>query len=253
VTAPIAIQLYSLRESLAKDFDGVIRRVAAMGYVGVETAGFDGTTPQAAARLFADLGLKVSSVHSGLPLGDSKNQVLDTMELLGCQSLVCPYFPPDQFTTLDSVKRICDQLNQADEVARANGLTFFYHNHWWEYRERLDGIPVYQVMLQHLNPTIHLEIDTYWVKTGGVEPSAVLRELGPRASLLHIKDGPADENQPMTAVGDGIMDWPPIMSEARSADWLIVEIDRCAADMLEAVSRSYQFLVEKGYARGQSR
>ena len=64
MTAPIALQLYTVRDALAKDFNGVIQQIADMGYIGVETAGFPGTTPQAAARLFKDLGLTVCSAHS---------------------------------------------------------------------------------------------------------------------------------------------------------------------------------------------
>ncbi len=75
MTKPIAVQLYSLREALATDFDGTIRRVADIGYAGVETAGFAGTTPQHAAELFRSLGLTVPSAHSPLPLGDKRSEV----------------------------------------------------------------------------------------------------------------------------------------------------------------------------------
>jgi sugar phosphate isomerase/epimerase len=251
MTAPIALQLYTLRDSLARDFEGVVRKVAELGYEGVETAGFNGTTPQSAANLFHDLGLQVCSAHGALPLGDRQNEVLDLISLLNCRNLVCAYFPAEEFETRDRIKRVCDQLNQADEVARANGLTFFYHNHWWEYRHRIDNRPAYQIMLEHLSPTVRLEIDTYWVKTGGKDPAAILRELGTRASLLHIKDGSTDESQPMVAVGEGIMDWPSVMAESK-AEWLIVELDRCATDMMEAVGKSYEYLISKGYARGRN-
>lgn len=250
MAAPIALQLYSLRDSLVNDFEGVIRKVAELGYAGVETAGFNGTTPQAAARLFQDSGLQVCSVHGALPLGDKKNEVLDLMGLLNCKYLVCAYFPPEHFDSRDSIKQVCDQLNQADEVARANGLTFFYHNHWWEYRNQIDGKPANQIMLEYLSPTVKLELDTYWVKTGGVDPSVILRALDTRVPLLHIKDGSTDENEPMVAVGDGVMDWSSVMAAAK-AEWLIVELDRCATDMLEAVAKSYQYLITKGYARGR--
>lgn len=247
---PVALQLYSLRDSLVNDFAGVVRKVAELGYAGVETAGFNGTTPQAAARLFQELGLQVCSVHSALPIGDKKNEVLDLMGLLNCKNLVCAYFPPEHFDSLDSIKRVCDQLNQADEVAQANGLTFFYHNHWWEYRNRIEGHPAYQIMLEYLRPTVKLEIDTYWVKTGGADPSVILRELGTRASLLHIKDGSTDEKEPMVAVGDGVMDWSIVLAQS-SAEWLIVELDRCATDMMQAVSKSYDYLTAKGYGHGR--
>ncbi len=245
----IGLQLYTLRDLLPGDYAGVIRKVAEMGYAGVETAGFPGTTPEAAAKLFKELGLEVPSAHSDLPLGDKKQAVLDTFGVLGCKRLVCPFFPPDQFTTRAGIAGICDKLNEAQAVAKANGLTLYYHNHWWEYREVVEGRPVNQWMLELLDPGVHLEIDTYWVKTGGVDPASVLRDLGNRASLLHIKDGPADETKAMLAVGSGVMDWAAVQSAAQ-ADWWIVELDRCDTDMVTAVSQSYQFLASKGYARG---
>jgi sugar phosphate isomerase/epimerase len=249
MTVPIALQLYTLRDSLANDFEGTIRRVAALGYAGVEPYNFSGTTPQAAAHLFRELGLQVCSVHRPLPLGEAKNQILDEMELLNCRYLVCAHIPADELNTVDRVKQACDRLNQADEVARENGLTFFYHNHWWEYRDQINGRRVSQLMLDHLVPTVKLEVDTYWVKTGGYDPATLLRDLGTRAPLLHLKDGPADEKQPMVAVGEGSMDWPTVMAASR-AEWLIVELDRCATDIMEAVAKSYIYLVGKGYARG---
>jgi sugar phosphate isomerase/epimerase len=85
--APIALQLYSLRELLAADYAAGVRKAAEIGYAGVETAGFPGTTPQAAAQLFQELGLTVCSAHSPLPLGDKQAEVLDTMAALGCSRL----------------------------------------------------------------------------------------------------------------------------------------------------------------------
>jgi sugar phosphate isomerase/epimerase len=236
---------------MASDFDGVVRKVAAIGYAGVETAGFNGSTPQKAAALFKSLGLEVSSAHGPLPVGDKKNEVLDTMGALGCKRLVCPWLPPERFQTVDGIKAVCEELNAANEVARANGLTLFYHNHWFEYGI-VDGQRVSQIMLKHLAPTVKLEVDTYWVKVGGADIIQVLQDVGGRAPLLHLKDGPAEnKDQPMVAVGDGVMDWSAIARTTQNtAEWFIVELDRCATDMLTAVQKSYAYLVGKGFARG---
>lgn len=251
MSKPIALQLYSVRDALANDFEGVIRKLADIGYAGVETANVFGESPEYAARLFGELGLQVSSAHSPLPSGDNKNKVLDTMAALNCKRLICAFFPPDEFTSTDKVKNICDQLNQANAVAQENGLTFFYHNHWWEYEYPIEGKPAYQYMLDNLEPTVHFELDTYWIKVGGFDPAAVVRELGARASLLHIKDGPATKDASMTAVGEGVLDWADVIGAGTAADWLIVELDRCDTDMLEAVEKSYNYLVQKGYGHGR--
>lgn len=250
MTAPIAIQLYSLRDTWAGGrFADVMRQVADMGYVGVETFGAVPTAE--AALLFRELGLEVVAAHSDLPLGEKKNAVLDTMAALKCKRVVCPWMPPEEFQSRDSIRRVCDKLNDADAVCRANGLTLLYHNHWFE-PQPVDGKPAYQLMQEYLNPTVQFEIDTYWVKVGGLDPAAVVKELGSRAPLLHIKDGPGDRNQAMVAVGDGYMDWSSLFAAADSTmEWAIVELDRCDTDMLQAVRNSYTYLTGKGYARGR--
>lgn len=244
MSTPIALQLYTVREALAQDFAGVVRQIADIGYVGVETAGFPGTTLQAAVRLFQDLGLTVCSAHTPLPLGDRQGEVLDTMAALGCQRIVCAYLSPDEYRSLEQIRRNFDMLNEASAVAAANGLSLGLHNHWWEF-EPVEGQYPYHLWLEHLDPAIFFEIDTYWVKTAGLDPATVVQEFGERASLLHIKDGPAVKEEPMTAVGEGVMDFPAILQAAGDhPEWLIVELDHCATDMLEAVAKSYHSLAE---------
>jgi len=111
---------------------------------------------------------------------------------------------------------------------------------------------VYQIMLELLDPDIFFEIDTYWVQTAGVDPAQVVRELGPRVPILHIKDGPCVKSEPMTAVGDGVMDFAEIVQAGGGiTEWLIVELDRCATDMMVAVEKSLKYLVEQGLGSGK--
>ncbi len=247
---PIALQLYSVRDALGRDFTKVIERIAGMGYLGIEMWNAPGVTPAQAAQLLKSLDLQVPSAHSPAPLGDKKNQVLDMLAAFGCKRLVVPYYPPERFQTVESIQRVCEELNEGNAASRANGLTMAYHNHWWEF-ETVGGLLPYKVMLEQLDPTIDFEIDTYWAKTGGSDPVAVIKELGPRVPLLHIKDGPTVKGQPMVAVGDGVMNVPAIIEAGTAAEWLIVELDSCATDMLEAVGKSYQYLTGKGLARGR--
>ena len=248
--APIALQLYSVREQLAEDYTGVITKIAEMGYVGVEPAGFPGSTMEEARQLYDDLGLQVCSAHMALPVGDGKQKVIDEAGILDCPRVVSG-FGPDQFKTRDLVKAACGKFNEAAANVAAAGLSFGIHNHWWEFIDLDDGTPVYKVMLDELDDGVLFELDTYWVQTGGKNAADVVAELGPRAPLLHIKDGPCDKDQPMTAVGDGEMDFPAVIGAAAAAEWLIVEIDRCDGDMIEAVARSYGYLIENELAQGK--
>ncbi len=251
MSLPIAIQLYTIRDVLAQDFASGVRQIAEMGYMGVETAGFPGTTAKEASRLFRELDLAVTSAHAPLPLGEKKNEILDIMGELGSKRLVCPYIAPREYETIDLIKKTCARFNEANQVAIENGLEFGFHNHDWEF-EQVEGRYAYEILLEELDPAIFFEIDTYWVKTAGLEPAEIIKELGSRVPLLHIKDGPATKNDPMTAVGAGIMNWAEIMSVGQDhAEWLIVELDRCATDMMSAVQQSYTYLTENGFAQGK--
>lgn len=253
MTAPIALQLYTVREALGQDFKGTVEKVAAMGYAGVETAGFPGTTPAEAGRLFRELGLAVAGAHAPLPLGENKDEVLETMASLGAGRLICPAMGAEHYESADSIRRVADIFNEANSVAQANGLTFGIHNHWWEF-EPVDGRTRFDVLLEHLEPEIFFEIDTYWVKTAGPDPVKVIERLGQRAPLLHIKDGPAVQKEPQVGLGKGVMDVPAIVEAAAgSAEWLIVELDHCATDMMAAVEASYRYLVENDLGRGRDK
>ncbi len=249
---PIALQMYTLREAAANGYEAVVRRVAEMGYAGVEPAGFPGTTAAEAAKLYQSLGLQVAGIHFGMPTAEKKNELIDLLGTLGTKRFGCAYLPPENFETVDNIKRVSDQLNEAAQFASENGLHFYYHNHWFEYKTLEGGQKVHKLLLEYLDPAVELEIDTYWVKTGGEDPTTVVEEVGKRATLLHIKDGPADnKDSPMVAVGDGTLDWHSIIPAAKSAEWLIVELDRSAGDMFEAVEKSVQYLINEGLGRGR--
>jgi sugar phosphate isomerase/epimerase len=241
-----AVQLYSVRELASQDYAGTVKKVAKMGYDGVETAGFPGTTAGNARKLFDELGLAVVAAHSPAPYGEKKNEVLDTMAALACNVLVVPAVRFDEFKTIDLINKSCDMLNEAYATCKSHGMKMGYHNHWWE-MEVVGDKRVYQWLKEKLNPEIFFELDTYWIKVGGVDPNSVIRELGGRAPFLHIKDGPGIRELPMTAIGTGIMNFPAILAESKPyVDWSIVEFDRCATDILVELDRSIQYLRSLG-------
>jgi sugar phosphate isomerase/epimerase len=79
----------------------------------------------------------------------------------------------------------------------------------------------------------------------------VIKRLGKRAPLLHIKDGPATIGESMLPLGQGSMDIEAIVKAGGdNTEWLIVELDRCDSDMVEAVQISYNYMISEGLARG---
>lgn len=245
MTTSIALQLYSVRADLAKDFRGTLEKIAAMGFTAVETAGFpEGVTPQQAKQIFDELGLTVVSAHSPLPLDDQQDRVLENMRVLACPHLVSPWMSPELYISAETIQQVAETFNRAYAVCAANGLKFSMHNHDFEYK-LVDGVPAIEILKPLLDPGICFQVDTYWVHVAGLDPVKVVADLGNRAPLLHIKDGPGVRGEPMLAFGEGVMDIPGILKASERTEAFIIELDSCATDMLEAVEKSYRYLVDK--------
>jgi sugar phosphate isomerase/epimerase len=121
-----------------------------------------------------------------------------------------------------------------------------YHNHFWEWNSTIDGRPGYDVFWDYLHPSVVAEVDIYWAQVAGRDPAQVLAGLGPRAELVHCKDGPLVLGEPMTPVGTGQMDIPAALAAGQSLRWHIVELDECATDIFEAAGASAAWLVDHG-------
>ena len=250
---PISVQLYSVRDQAAKDFEGVLRRIGEIGFVGVELAGFHDLTPAQYKSVLEESGLVTSSAHLGDLAPDALNAMLDNLQEIGCDTAVCAFMPAERFADLDAVKASADALNKANEIARSRGVSLGYHNHWWEFATNLDGRTAWSELFERLDPTVFAELDIYWATLGGADPRQVIADLGDRLWLLHVKDGPCDAPEsPMVAVGSGTLDIPAILTSAPTAKWHIVELDRCATDMFAALADSLRYLVDSGLSRGRA-
>jgi sugar phosphate isomerase/epimerase len=250
---PISVQLYTLREQVAVDFPAVLARLGGKGYPGVELAGLSGLTVAQLSHALTVAGLELSSAHVGLNVEGGFEAALDLHQSLGCDTVVIPSLAHDAFSNVDDIRGSADRVNEAAESARSRGMTLGYHNHWWELTAMPDGRAALLHLFDYLAPDVIAEVDIYWAQVGGVDPRELVAELGTRVGLLHVKDGPADvPASPMVAVGDGVVDVPGVLAAAHSARWHIVELDRCATDMFDAVERSYDYLVSNGYSRGKA-
>ena len=250
-TKPISLQLYTLREMSKKGFPAVIEAVGAIGYTGVEPAGFFGLKPRELRKLVEDQGMRISSSHGPWASPDNLAEVIETAGELGVK-LVSSGFGQTEFKDMAAIRATADKVNQMDDRLRAAGLTLFLHNHWWEF-ELIDGRLKYDVFAE-LAPKVSFEIDTYWAANfGAVDPVTVVKRHAKRAPLLHVKDGPLVKDQPMVAVGSGKMDTRKVIEAAdpNVLQWLVVELDACATDMLQAVRGSYDWLVGNGIASGR--
>ena len=251
----LSVQLYTVRNEIHKDISGTLKRIAEIGYKWVETAFWpEGITIDKAAKYLKEAGLSVSSAHIEIPVGDKKQAMLDAAAAYGCTKMIWHGWPEDKrYSSLEGTKELASIYNEAGKIAKSNGLEFGIHNHWWEYRNKVGGQFVYEVLLDNLDNDVFFEVDTYWVKVAGQDPAAIIRRLGGRARMLHIKDGPAvwhdslaqDNPDPMTAVGKGAQNFPEIVKAANgNTEWMVVEMDKTETDVFEALKQSSDYLIK---------
>ncbi|MDR7275391.1 sugar phosphate isomerase/epimerase family protein [Catenuloplanes atrovinosus] len=235
MSSVLAVQLYTVRDRLAEDRPGTLRALADAGYGAVEP--FQAHRDPHALRADLDAaGLSVCSAHTDV-LGDDADAALAAAPVLGTDTLIQAYLPPDRFTDADAVADTARRLNAAAVRAGDLGLRVGYHNHHWEVGTLISGRTALEVLADRLAPEVLLEVDLYWAATGGADVPALLGRLGDRVRYLHVKDGPATVEGPMTAVGEGVVPIAASLAAAPGAQ-RIVELDRCAGDVLDALVAS---------------
>lgn len=249
---PISIQLYTVREEAAEGRHlDVLKRIADIGYSGVEGGAAWGLSNTEFRKVVEDLGMVVSSTWGPIPDSDQAVQQLsDAAGELGTTNIVGGLWVQD-FETLDAIKRTADRINYGLPALKKAGLTYTLHNHWIEFEPIADKLKV--DYLVEYAPDLGLEIDVYWCTNFGAnDPVEQVRRFRDRAPLLHIKDGSQVRDEPMVAVGSGTLDIPAVIGAANPdvLRWLVVELDHCATDMLDAVEGSYKYLVGNGLASG---
>jgi sugar phosphate isomerase/epimerase len=248
---PISLQLYTLREMAKQDFVDVLRKVAEIGYLGVEPAGLFGHEPSEIRSIVEDLGMTVSSNHQPWPNRENLAEVVDVASGLGTTIVICG-FGRDQYKTLDDIKAAADTANFIVDGLVASGLSVAVHNHWWEF-EKLEGRLKYDIFME-MCPGLRCELDLYWAANFGAnDVSKIVAKYRDRTPLLHVKDGTFDREQPQVPVGQGRMSVAEDLQAANEnvLQWLIVELDTCDRDMLQGVSESYTYLTRQGLAKGQ--
>lgn len=264
---PISIQLYTLREEAERDFLSVLRKVASIGYLGVEPAGLFSMSPAEFRSVVEDLGMKISSSHTPWAKSENLEQVIEVNRLLGSE-FVATGFSPAEFSSLEAIKKSAHIAAEMSSRLSDAGLTLVVHNHFWEF-EMLDGRLKYDVFAE-LCPDVCFELDTYWAANFGVNNEVeIARRFASRSPLIHIKDGPmvpADwvytdrgESVPagqgsasLLALGQGKSDIRGIVAAIDPAvtRWLIVEQDDSDTDIIRCVEDSYEYLVGQGLAVG---
>lgn len=262
----IGLQLYSVREDLARDYPGTLNHVAAIGYREVEAAGFYNHSAMDVKKMMFDAGLLCISAHYSLEdLLKSTDAIIEYAKTLGLEYIICsaPWsadparlqkFPGGSWQgilhamTLDDWKWNADQFNQMGCRMQDAGLKFGYHNHTMEFRKE-NHSNGYRILLEDTDPRcVTMEMDIGWVIAGGADPVALMRQYPGRFSMLHVKDmlaavpGKDPSERVSTVIGSGVVDLRPIFAaaEATGVSHYFIEQEDFGKPIFDALAIDYK-------------
>ncbi|MEO8955623.1 MAG: sugar phosphate isomerase/epimerase [Ktedonobacteraceae bacterium] len=237
----VALQLYTVRDETKLDFAGTLRRVAQIGYAGVEFAGYGNLSSPEMSALLAETKLKAASTHLALAAleGPQLSASLQYCQDIGCSFIVLPSLPKESRTP-EGIKALAPRLNAIGRQCQQHGITFAYHNHDFEFA-KVDGLYLLDYLLQATDPSsLKIELDIYWAAYAGVDPVSYLQALADRVVLVHLKDMAPDRS--MTEVGKGILNMQQICTFAQARGlWGIVEHDHPHIPSLESARTSFEY------------
>jgi sugar phosphate isomerase/epimerase len=258
----VGVQLYSVRGSLEKDFEGTIAQIAKIGFREVEFAGYFGHSPQAVHTVLSQNGLTSPSAHIDYAIVEKEwPQTLDAARVIGQQYLICPWIEESQRNQPDGWKRAAELFNRAGEASRKAGIQFAYHNHTFEFQpaQSLGGKLPYDFLLEQTDPKlVKMQMDLCWITVGGGDPLTYFQRYPGRFPLVHVKDwakggsnnfaadlGSSVQGGHMENVGAGRIDWKRIFAESGRAGikHYIVEHDEPKSPF-DDLRQSYEYLTK---------
>ena len=205
---PVGIQLYSFRKQGEKDFPGIIKKAAEIGFSGVEFAGYGpyGDKPAELRKMLDDAGLTAFGTHTGfnLVMPDTIQKTIDFHKVIGCRYIIVPWIDPKQMSTKEGVLKIAETLSQASATAQSAGLFVGYHAHGGDFK-KIDGdLTGWEVLFDHTPPAFIHQIDLGNCLGAGGDPYRLIERYPGRTRTVHLKE----HGGPQGAVfGQGTVDF----------------------------------------------
>ena len=234
-----SVQLYSLRDMVTDgdSFLALFPQLKALGFSGVEFAGYHGLSAEVIRKALDDAGLVATGCHMGL--NDLKPENLSATiafcKTLGMDKIGIGGAP--HRTKRDSAKS-CAVLAKAYKAALPQGITIYYHNHSGEFKPFRFGA----LAIDMFKEACALQLDTYWSFCAGVDNYAFITENKDRICALHIKDDAGKEGR---ALGEGDCDLATVVRAAKEIglDWLVLE-DESRGSGIGSVAKGAKWLQE---------
>lgn len=255
----LGIQLYSVRDAVAKDLPGTLERLAKLGYTKLEIYGYDGTffgrTTAEFKKILSGTGMQVISSHHLAGHGmkaqgtmlNGWDKAVDDLHELGAKYMACAYLFPEERTGA-FYEQLPGLLNKSGKRCKSAGIQFAYHNHDFEF-EKYGDATLYEYLLKNTDPELmKMELDLYWIVKAGQDPIAWFEKYPGRFPLWHVKDMEKGTKD-ITEVGNGSIDFDQIFAARKKAglkEWF-VEQDDSKGDIFKSIEQSHRYLDTKKY------
>jgi sugar phosphate isomerase/epimerase len=256
---PIALELYSVRDDLARDVRGTLQAVAQMGYAGVEFAGPPRHAAQELKEFLSEFKLACAGWHVPFALvqDDKIDETIAFHQTLGNDKLIIPGIPAELRQSRADWLKLADFFNRlAEKLALANMVTG-YHNHHVEFQP-LDGELPWDTFFGNTDPSVIMQLDTGNAVFGGANIMELFEKYPGRAVTVHLKpysfsaaranpSNPHAGFQPI--IGQDETPWDEVFQACETVggtQWYIVEYESDAYPPLEAVDRCLQALRAMG-------
>lgn len=217
---PVGLELYSVRDELAKDLPGTVQRVAKMGYEVVEFySPYLSWAPEKAREVrkqLDDLGIKCPSTHNGSDALTLENlpKAIELNQIIGSKYLIMA--SAGKVVGIDGWKAMADRLNVASEKLKAAGMATGFHNHQIEWKP-VEGQRPMDILASGTSKDVVLQLDVGTCVEAGADPVAWIKSHPGRIKSVHCKDWAPGEGRGYGVVfGEGSAPWAQIFEAAES-------------------------------------
>jgi sugar phosphate isomerase/epimerase len=238
----IGLQIYTLRDIISEGYDEIFKKVADIGYKGVEMT-YSPDQADEVAELLKKYGLVCTGAHISIDeLSNNPERAAGFLDKLGSRHMIIPWIDGARIETEEKTIETAKVMEEGAKRAANHGYVLSFHNHTIEFERKFGDRTVMDIFYDEA-PSLKFEVDCGWAFAAGVDVVATLNKFGSRLSFIHVKD--VDEKGTPTEVGNGKVDMKAVIAEAakHGVEWGVVEQDSCVNyPALEAVKISFDYI-----------
>ena len=268
----VGVQLYSVRDDMMNDPLGSLKKVAEMGYKYVEHANyvdgkFYGYAPAEFRKILDDTGLNMISGHTVMgrehwdetknDFSDSWKKLVDDAAVLGQKYVTSPSMDDSMRSNYDDFKHYMDIFNKCGELCQKSGMKFGYHNHDFEFSEKLNNEKLFDIMMKSMDPDkVVVQLDIGNLYNGGAVALDVVKQYPGRFENIHVKDEilstGGEEKYESTIIGTGIVNAKEVVDLATKIGgtqvYIIEQESYQGKTPMECIKEDLEVMKKWGYA-----